>query len=441
LQTNVQSTLQICKSPSEQRQNEKPSNMTRPLEATQLLRHVAPSTRGSSDVKPDYSESDKKDLGYNRLQAPVPSIVLWGLLLVNFIVSILMVLLANYIAHEFHYPITLSLLQLATCWAATRWMVSRGTVSLPHIPTFDRCAVALLYVGGYIWMQMSLLRNSVGAFQSTTLTCFPLILVLQRKLYGAPWPSAPIALTLLCVMVGACLATTSTFLVQSSGLLFATGAVVVTSIAQVSLEHLSSFKSLSGRQTMALIAPTGTMLLLALFLVLELPSMVSRNHHLPTVSPSTLLAIACSCLLSVVYFGTVNAVIHRTSAVTYNVLAQCKSIFILYSGYAIFKPRKHETTTLVNFAGLTVLFLGVLLYVWLQRQNKARSKGSLNDIPCVFFSFAEGLFITFRENNGIVAYYYGILLFRRIESMRSVPRPFVTTRPFIRSRGSLALGR
>jgi hypothetical protein len=351
------------------------------LDATKFLRGAAE----EQEISHPYihlEDPEDKELRLARPHAATSTMV-WSLVGANVVVSLAMVVLSTYIAQEFHYPVALSLLHQATCWTATRWMVSRGSMILPRIPTYDRFAVALLYMSGYVLTNMSLRWNSVSVFQLTTLACFPLILVLQRKLYGVPWPSVSIALALLCVMVGVGLATASSFTVQPGGLLIATGAVAATAIAQVSLEHHSSFKSLSGRQSMALIAPAGTMLLLALFLVLEVPSMVAQSHSLRTVSPSTSLAIACSCLLSVVYFGTANAVIHCTSAVTYNILAQYKSILILFSGYAISKSMPSEGIMAIKVSGLGVLLIGVLLYVWLQGRHQALLK---SDQLCVSIS-------------------------------------------------------
>ncbi|KAI9187900.1 hypothetical protein H9P43_002291 [Blastocladiella emersonii ATCC 22665] len=277
----------------------------------------------------------------------------------NIAVAVAIVLVNKHVLKTFPSPLLLTLAHQLTCAAVTRPAVL-GALGVPlaptRIPARDAAIAGVTNVAGLVLMNASLRVNPVGVHQLAKLSGVPAIAALQWTLFGAPPPGPRSRAALGVLLVGVALATFQDFGGGSSddsrsggplGLALAAAAVVSTALAQVTLQHLPSFRGVSGMQTVAAMSPWSSAALLAAAALQYGPGPLLHwlvgtvSDAAPELATSADPAIPwvpllASCALAVGANAVGNGLIKSTSAITYNVVGHLKTLIILAAGAWMF---------------------------------------------------------------------------------------------------------
>ncbi|KAI9222687.1 hypothetical protein BC828DRAFT_403819 [Blastocladiella britannica] len=290
----------------------------------------------------------------------------------NVVTSVAIVLVNKRVLAVFPRAVILTLLHQAFCWLVTSLMVWSGTLAVPPAAAANRRAAALAgatNVLGLYLMNVSLSVNSVGVYQLSKLACLPVIGMLQTVLYRAPVPPTAHLVSLTIVMLGVVLSTQKDFRTHPAGLMVSTVAVILTSLSQVTIQHLPSFRGLNGMQTVALMSPYSTGVLAVLVAFIDLPQMVfspdSTGQSLGAqlaAAPWGYVAVSCVLALGANYYG--NSIISATSAITFNLVGHLKTVLIVVAG-AVFSPAANDLGV-AKVLGMAVSMTGMGAYTWLK---------------------------------------------------------------------------
>jgi hypothetical protein len=351
-------------------------------------------------------------LSINGINSVVPKLL--GLISSNVVVSVAIVLVNKIVFKDFHYPITLTLFHQASCWAWTRLMISNGQLTVAVVPTFDKHLVAISNVLGLLLMNASLSWNSVSVYQLSKLTCIPCIVILQRVLFREAWPHPLILVSLGLIVSGVAMASVSSFAAHPIGLLLALAAVITTSLSQVSLQHTPSFKGLSGWQSVSLISPTATIVLILLSIIIEVPKMINGELSLYSFNAHTWIGIFMSSIFAILCNYTGNSVIQQASALAYNIVGHLKSMLILIAGYTLFVNRLEDSLSPIKFYGIILSLTGMGFYSHLKTSGSHYLK-ELSGITYVVAPFAFYLVFC----NSLTSLYFNVNV---ISSITSAPK-------------------
>ncbi|KAI9189383.1 hypothetical protein H9P43_000816 [Blastocladiella emersonii ATCC 22665] len=303
----------------------------------------------------------------------------------NVLVSVGIVLVNKLVLATFPRALILTLLHQAFCWASTRGLERAGLLSIPTgVPRRDAFIVGGALVMGLFFMNLSLSLNSVGVYQLTKMACLPTIGVLQTILFGAPVPSRPTLVALALVLLGVFLSTKHDFATNLAGLAAGVFAVGFTSLCQVTLQYMPSFKEVKGMKSVAVLAPYTTIVLLPLVLFVELPLMARSSESIVSQlvgAPWFLITVTCVLALAANYLG--NTLIQKTSAITYNVVGHLKTILIVCAG-AVMDPAANDLSAL-KIIGMTVSLGGMAIYAARSAFNRA-SESARAQGPAVYFA-------------------------------------------------------
>ncbi|KAJ3357360.1 hypothetical protein GGF32_001102 [Allomyces javanicus] len=277
-------------------------------------------------------------------------------ILANILCSVSIVLANTRVLRVFPYPVLLTFFHQATCWLATRFMISHGWLVLPRSvpPSREAAAVGTASVFGLFLMNASLTLNSVGVYQLTKLACLPAIVVLQTVAYGAPVPTPRVLATLAVIVLGVAAATQSEYAARPAGCMAGALAVIATAWFQVSLQHRASFKGVKGMASVAVLSPWATLVLAGLVVIVEiLPRGIEWS-----AAPWTWIIVSSLMAVATNYVG--NSLVQKTSAVTYNVVGHAKTLLIVAAG-AVVDPSA-QVWDAVRVAGMVMSVLGMAAY-------------------------------------------------------------------------------
>lgn len=200
-------------------------------------------------------------------------------------------------------------------------------------PLIQLAAVAVLAT---VFMNLSLLYNSVGTYQLSKLIIIPLTVILQYSIWSIR-QTAAVLLCLLLVIVGVGLATIHELHTNSSGLLYLAIAVITSTVNQIWMETLQKQLGCTPLQLIHRFTPWALF-----FTILVVPVFENVTLHSPTTlwnfqyHTSTLLLIVLSSVLA----GALNIsgyfVVGHFSTLTYQVIGHVKTLLILLFGVLLF---------------------------------------------------------------------------------------------------------
>lgn len=233
---------------------------------------------------------------------------------------------------------------------------------LPSLEWSARAVLAASNVGSIVFMNLSLMHNSVGIYQLSKLVVTPCIAVIQFFHTGQTISRA-VAVSLTVITVGAALATRGDVSFSVPGMVIALIAVFLTALSQVYQSHV--MKSVPGITVMALIRQSYPIALVLLALVAPaFESVQGFVDYKWTSTALALLGVSCAAAIAVNY--AIVAIVGRFSALTYQVTGHLKTVLLFVAGWVIFEEHYHEMT----FVGMAVTAVGLVLYTLEQLRPK-----------------------------------------------------------------------
>ncbi|KAF2136334.1 uncharacterized protein K452DRAFT_259224 [Aplosporella prunicola CBS 121167] len=246
------------------------------------------------------------------------------------------------------------------CTAAVLWLASRAPfrafkpVRLPVRKILPICVLFTAYV---ILGNMSLSYNTIGFYQLAKVMTTPVVVLITFVMFKTPISMSK-ALAILCICLGVSLTNSSSAQSNPLGAIIAVGAVVITGFYQILIGKKIEDLEVTAQQLLLNQAPLSAFLLIFFVPVLDT---VPDFRTIPTnIYWSLLGSGVMACLLNLSQF----LIISRTSALTFNVVGNLKTILILSGGWYL----EGKLPTQTEAAGVLLALGGGWLYSHLKRK-------------------------------------------------------------------------
>ena len=221
------------------------------------------------------------------------------------------------------------------------------------LPFSVKLKLALSEVVSIVFVNLSLVHNTVGTYQMLKLLNAPAMCVAEYFMLGKSrgWMEL---VTLFGIVSGVGMVTVTDMIISQNGLMFGLVAVVGTTAYQVFVKRDKQEYDLTGLQFLASQTPlTVACLFPCVFLTDDVMGAVQHRYTLPQIS---MILITCVCAfaicLSMIYL------IGQTSAVTYQVLGHVKTVLIIVGGVLVF----HQPVSVYNTVGFVAVLGGSVLF-------------------------------------------------------------------------------
>lgn len=215
------------------------------------------------------------------------------------------------------------------------------------------------------------MTNSVGFYQLSKLSCIPITLIIETILNRRQQTlSFIMVLSLSLILGGMSFIVINELSLNAIGLIWASLAVVATSLAQVLFGPLQ--KDL-GMNSIQLLFHTSPILTIGSYFLI--PLFEDTKKLLMTDITSSLVGhILASCVMAVMLNITNYFVLSITSPLTYQILNHCKTIMVILFGIVFFDEYPSHRVTI----GMSLVVIGVIVYSEENRRqqlNRAQGKG------------------------------------------------------------------
>ena len=294
-----------------------------------------------------------------------------GVGIVANILSVVGIVICNKYITEvdgYNFMVFLSFLHFMFTMIGCRVMMALNVFSYAPAPFTGVLPVAIGSLLSVAFMNLNLSHNSVGFYQLSKLACIPFTLAVQYVAYNQS-VSKSVQLTLIPITFGVGYATVYDVDVRFLGLVFATCAVVATSMAQIFTNTYQKSLDCNALQLLHHTAPLISvgMLIMCPFFD-DVTALTNFNYSFGCVS-----RILISCILALGVNISNYLVLGKTSPLTYQVLGHLKTITILFLGFTVF----NKPIDMRNVMGITIAMVGVIAYTEVRRRQAGISSSSL----------------------------------------------------------------
>eukprot|EP01059_Diplonema_ambulator_P021099 TRINITY_DN3510_c0_g1_i1.p1 TRINITY_DN3510_c0_g1~~TRINITY_DN3510_c0_g1_i1.p1 ORF type:complete len:325 (+),score=65.93 TRINITY_DN3510_c0_g1_i1:49-1023(+) len=228
-----------------------------------------------------------------------------------------------------------------------------GGFSLPEVaPSFKTTVpIALYQVSSVMFVNYSLVYNSVGLYQVLKLANIPVLCVMEYVLRGITYP-LPIKMSLALLILGIGATTITDVAVNFWGLFHGTMATITTGALQIGVKDLS--KGMSSQQSCLYVAPWSAVIFTAVsFLTDDWGKLMVFQF-----TDSTTALLLSSGLAAFFINFTLFVIVGKTSPVTYQVVGHIKTILVIVCGFVFFAA----PVQMRNVAGMAIAMAGVIWY-------------------------------------------------------------------------------
>mmetsp|Transcript_23359 Transcript_23359/g.21248 ORF Transcript_23359/g.21248 Transcript_23359/m.21248 type:complete len:306 (+) Transcript_23359:76-993(+) len=262
----------------------------------------------------------------------------------------------------FDFMVFLSFLHFLFTYIGLHILLCLGVFKANKAPLSGVMPVALGSLMSVAFMNLNLSYNTVGFYQLSKLACIPFTLFVQYLAYKQS-VSKVVQLTLIPITFGVGYATVYDVNVNVIGSIFATVAVVATSLAQIFTNTYQKSLDCNPLQLLYLTSPLITvgMLLLSPFF----DDMTALRNYKYT--NESILHISISCFFALGVNISNYLVLGMTSPLTYQVLGHLKTVLIIMLGFLIFNKAIDSR----NLTGILIAMAGVISYTEITRRQKA----------------------------------------------------------------------
>jgi len=210
------------------------------------------------------------------------------------------------------------------------------------------------------FMNLNLAYSSVGFYQLSKLACIPFTLLVQYIFYSQS-VSRNIMAALLLISFGVGYATIYDLEVRVIGLMFATCAVIATSMAQI---FTNTYQKSLDCNAMQLLYHTSPVIALGMLIMCPFFDDVQALWNFQYTTPCV-MRIMVSCVFALGVNISNYLVLGKTSPLTYQVLGHLKTVLILVLGFTVF----HKPVDLRNLIGIVIAMGGVIAYTEVRRRQ------------------------------------------------------------------------
>eukprot|EP01041_Mallomonas_annulata_P005773 gene5773-11666_t len=278
------------------------------------------------------------------------------------VVSVVGIVICNkYITEidKFNYMIFLSLVHFVFTSVGTRVLLYFKVFSYSPAAITSVLPLAMGSLLSVAFMNLNLANSSVGFYQLSKLACIPFTLFIQYIFYKQT-VSRIIMMTLFIISFGVGYATVYDLDVRFISLVFATCAVVATSMAQI---FTNTYQKSLDCNAMQLLYHTSPLITIGMAVMCpffdDVPALLKHEY-----TTGCIIRILVSCVFALGVNISNYVVLGRTSPLTYQVLGHMKTVLILVLGFTMF----NKPIDLRNIMGITVAMAGVIAYTEVKRR-------------------------------------------------------------------------
>lgn len=256
----------------------------------------------------------------------------------------------------FRFAVTLCVLHLFTCaaWFGTLQVVSKK--SSTYLPVADLVMFTIVSSVSVASLNISLLVNSVGFYQTSKLAVIPFICVTEYFLFNRTM-SIRVICSIIVVLFGLAIITVSDIRVNMSGLVVSVVSIVSSGTHQILCGFLQRKHSISSSHMLLQTSFYQGLALLSCAPFLD--KMISSEWVFSySLSWWSLFAIALSCSLAVLANYSGFQCLGRFSAGTFQIMGHCKTLLILLLGSLLFE----EPVTMKQACGMCIVVFGLAAY-------------------------------------------------------------------------------
>ncbi|KAI9834379.1 MAG: hypothetical protein M1819_002990 [Sarea resinae] len=246
------------------------------------------------------------------------------------------------------------------CTAAVLWIASHRPFNLftpVRLPFFQMIPLCSFFAGFLILNNLSLTFNTVGFYQLAKIMTTPCVVFLNYVLFGKTI-NLMTALTLLCVCFGVSLTNTQVAGSNPAGATIAALAFTVTAVYQIWIGKKIKDFQVSSPQLLMNQAPISVLLLAFLIPFFDTPA------DFRTVPEDSLVALFFSGIVASLLNLSQFLIIGRTSAVTFNVASNLKTVIIVTAGWI----SDGKVLNLQDLFGITFAVGGAMAYSQLSQR-------------------------------------------------------------------------
>jgi solute carrier family 35, member E3 len=227
--------------------------------------------------------------------------------------------------------------------------------------------LALAGMGFVVFSNLSLQYNSIGFYQVMKHMTVVGVIIIEAVAFGKYLPRVFYG-AIVCMCIGVCVTGATDFKLNLTGTVYALLNILCTSFYQIWCGSLQKSLGANPLQLQLYIAP-----LSAIFIIPVVPLLDNWRPSSPdsifsfAFNVPVLQSIAFTGLLALCVNISIFLLIGKTSAVTYNVVGNAKTAFLLAADFLIFG----RPFLISNFAGLVITFTGVVWYTQLKLSTRA----------------------------------------------------------------------
>eukprot|EP01061_Rhynchopus_euleeides_P045178 TRINITY_DN8025_c0_g1_i3.p1 TRINITY_DN8025_c0_g1~~TRINITY_DN8025_c0_g1_i3.p1 ORF type:complete len:363 (+),score=123.56 TRINITY_DN8025_c0_g1_i3:308-1396(+) len=211
-------------------------------------------------------------------------------------------------------------------------------------------------VGSIVFLNYSLLYNTVGQYQILKLVNVPVVCLLEYFWKQVTYPAKILmSLALLCSGIG--LTTAANLDVSRWGLMFGALAALTSGVMHISVKGMSS-SGLSPQQSCYYVSPVSGLLFTIVAFTFDDTRALLKFHVTPTSVALLVASAACAFCINLSMF----LIVGRTSPVTYQVVGHLKTLLVLISGVIFFA----NPVSFKSIVGMAVAMVGVVWYSYLR---------------------------------------------------------------------------
>eukprot|EP01013_Petalomonas_cantuscygni_P030166 TRINITY_DN5609_c0_g1_i2.p1 TRINITY_DN5609_c0_g1~~TRINITY_DN5609_c0_g1_i2.p1 ORF type:complete len:329 (-),score=72.20 TRINITY_DN5609_c0_g1_i2:752-1738(-) len=310
------------------------------------------------------SEMDQEAGGSPATENPIPVTVttqqpskvitlLWIIFNVASVVSIVIINKHIYMALGFRFGNMLCTLHLFTTTLLAWGMASAGFFDKKLVPLPTALALAFSNFCSVMFVNLSLLYNSVGMYQVLKLANIPVLCIVEWLVLGKTY-SLPIMASLGVLLLGVGITSVTDVSLNFWGLMHGVLATLGTAAYQILVGTEQKRFGVHGLQVLLWMGGPTSLLFATTIPLTDEVAALTEFH----MTWTTLGYILTSCAIAAAVNVSVFFIIGRASALTFQVVGHLKTMLVFLFAFVVL----HEPVVFKNLLGIFVACLGMIWY-------------------------------------------------------------------------------
>ncbi|KAH7820224.1 putative solute carrier family 35, member E3 [Monocercomonoides exilis] len=299
---------------------------------------------------------------YSNVQIATP-------LFLNWFCCVSVVLVNKFAFKQWPFGTTLTMIHFFTTFSVLCMLCLLKVFQFKWLSIRKVLPLSISFCASIVLNNLSIQYNSVGFYQTMKIAAMPCVCLIEFIFYKKRFP-VPIQASLLVIMVGIGLCTVQDFSMNIKGFIIGASGAFASALYVIMSRSKQTELNCNEYQILLFETPISALLLLSFVAFQENYSFTDPSSIWNvTYTPTIVAAILVTATLSVGVNISLFVVTRRTSALTYSVVSNLKTVSILVLGTLLFK----ETLSLRKIIGMIITVSGVFIYSYLNILEKQKN--------------------------------------------------------------------